>query len=163
MQVTLWSGKDQFVSTPGFVREETAALRVLTGFLGGATAFPLHILRDTFAARGTAARPAHILVVSDDGVSTMFDTDDEQGRAGWIVSNEALTRARGGGTLVLNLYADWANGAKSWPSMGWIKRARDEAGWGVYRVAEWDDLVAFAREFSRQRYGEENPVRAARH
>ncbi len=152
VQVTLWSGKNQFASTPGFTRDENAALGVLTGYIGGGTAFPLHKLRDTFAARGTGERPAHILVVSDDGASTMFDENDEKGRAGWDVSNEALARARGGGTLVLNLSEKWEEQARV-ASYGWLLRARDEAGWALYRVSAWEDLVVFAREFSRKRYG----------
>lgn len=157
VQVTLWSGKNQFTSTPGFVREADAALRVLTGHFGGGTAFPLHRLRETYATRDARARPAHILVVSDDGASTMFDTDDEQGRSGWLVSNEALGRARGGGTLVLNLSEGWEAQAGQSAALGWLRRARDEVPWSVYRVAAWDDLVEFARQFSRQRYGDGRP------
>lgn len=153
VQVTLWSGKNQFQSTPGFVREEGAALRVLTGFIGGATAFPIHILRDTFAKRTERDRPAHVLVISDDGASTMFDTDDEQAHPGWTVCNHALTRARGGGTLVLNLAANWEKNTAKNPALGWLLRAQDEAGWKVFRVAAWDDLVEFARRFSRRHYG----------
>ncbi len=162
VQVTLWSGKNQFTSTPGFVRETDAALRVLTGHFGGATAFPLHVLRDTHAARKGDARPAHILVVSDDGAATMFDTDDERGRSGWLVANEALDRARGGGTLVLNLPGNWEAQAGRSVALRWLRRARDEAQWSVYRVAAWDDLVEFARQFSRQRYGEGRRPRAVR-
>src|SRR6185369_16027227 len=106
VQATLWSGKREFETTPGFVRDERALLRVLTGFFGGATAFPIHVLRDTFEARRANARPAHILVISDDGVSTMFERD-ERGASGWDIVGSALARARGGGTLVLNLPENW--------------------------------------------------------
>jgi hypothetical protein len=155
VQATLWSGKQQFQKTPGFVRDETALLRVLTGFFGGATAFPIHVLRDTFEARRPDARPAHILVISDDGVSTMFDRD-ERGDSGWDVTRRALERARGGGTLVLNLPEDWNNDR---PAVKYyaapcraIRRARDDLGFAVHRVASWETLVAFAREFSRRHY-----------
>src|SRR5439155_3455887 len=73
VQATLWSGKNQFTSTDGFVRDHESVLRVLTGYFGGATAFPIHTLRETYARRKPSARAAHILVISDDGVSTMFD------------------------------------------------------------------------------------------
>jgi len=122
----------------------------LTGYFGGATAFPIHTLRDTFEPRGPAARPAHILVVSDDGVSTMFDPD-ERGRSGWEIAALALERARGGGTLVLQLVQAWEQSSN--PAYHAIRRARDEQGWHVHRVGSWDDLVEFAREFSRLRYG----------
>jgi hypothetical protein len=150
VQATLWSGAEQFKSTDGFVRDEEALLRILTGHFGGATAFPIHTLRETFRRRPPTARPAHILVVSDDGVSTMFDTD-EQGNSGWKIAAESLARARGGGTLVLQLMEGWeTQRAEPYAS---IQRASTE-GWDVHRVASWNDLVEFARRFSRQRYGE---------
>lgn len=149
VQATLWSGKRQFTTTPGFVRDEHGILGVLTGYFGGGTAFPIHILRDTFAKRKSSDRPAHILVISDDGVTTMFD-QDERGNSGWDVSAAALAKAQGGGTLVLNLPEHWEQW-KNQVSEG-ILRARDVQGWNVHRVATWEDLVAFAREFSRLRY-----------
>jgi hypothetical protein len=145
VQATLWSGKSQVTSTPGFVRDEDAILRVLTGFYGGATAFPIPTLRDTYASRRGDARPAHILVISDDGVSTMFD-GDERGAS-------ALRRAGGGGTFVLNLPEKWEDWANRPGAFRTILRAREEQGWQVYRVASWENLVEFARQFSRLRYG----------
>jgi hypothetical protein len=44
VQATLWSGPRQFKSTDGFVRNEAEILRILTGYLGGSTAFPIHVL-----------------------------------------------------------------------------------------------------------------------
>jgi hypothetical protein len=151
VQATLWSGAHQYTSTPGFVRDEHALLAVLTGYFGGGTAFPIHRLRETFAARTAADRPAHILVISDDGVSTMFDRD-ERGTDGWQIAGQALARARGGGTMVLNLPASWESVAS--PAYQQISKARDEQGWNVFRVSSWEDLVAFARAFSQARYGE---------
>ena len=106
VQATLWSGAHQVMTTGAFGRDEGAILRVLTGYLGGGTAFPIHVLRDTYAARPAGSRPAHVLVVSDDGVTTMFATD-ERGQSGWDVAATALRRAGGGGTLVLNLPESW--------------------------------------------------------
>ncbi|MBF6907349.1 VWA domain-containing protein, partial [Acinetobacter baumannii] len=50
VQVTLWSGKSQVLETKGFVRDSDAVLGVLTGFFGGGTCFPIHRLRETYAA-----------------------------------------------------------------------------------------------------------------
>jgi hypothetical protein len=161
VQATLWSGKHELRSSGGFVRDETAILRVLTGYFGGGTAFPIHRLRDTFASRRPDARPTHVLVISDDGVSTMFDRD-ERGNSGWDVAREALARAGGGGTMVLQLPDGWEEESGSpWAeAFAVIRRARDELGWHVHRVASWEELVAFARDFSRRRYGpEERPAR----
>ena len=158
VQATLWSGKNQFHSTRGFVRDEPQLLGVLTGYFGGATAFPIHVLRDTFDKRGPTARPAHILVISDDGVSTAFD-QDERGNSGWDVTRRALAQARGGGTFVLNLPARWQSAGSDPnardPALAAILRARDELGIDVQRVADWDELVAFARAFARKRYAAE--------
>jgi hypothetical protein len=152
VQATLWSGKEQFTSTPGFVRDERAILGVLTGYFGGATAFPLHVLRETYRKRTPLDRVAHILVISDDGVSTMFDKD-EWGRDGWMIAATALANARGGGTMVLNLPAAW-DSAKAGSATPYeqIRRGRDEQGWHVSRVSSWEDLLTFARDFSRLRY-----------
>src|SRR5262249_39657748 len=43
VQATLWSGARQFTTTGGFVRDAEVVLRVVTGFLGGGTAFPIHV------------------------------------------------------------------------------------------------------------------------
>lgn len=153
VQATLWSGKNQVTLTAGFTRDEDAILRVLTGFYGGATQFPIHVLRDTYAKRPADSRPAHILIISDDGVSTMYDAD-ERGNSGWDVAARALATARGGGSMVLNMDAQWER------QPGWqngnskIARARDELGWLVACVSSWDGLVEFARAFSRRNYGE---------
>lgn len=154
VQATLWSGTDQFTGTDGFVRDEHAILAVLTGYFGGGTAFPLHRLRDTYARRTRLDRPAHILIISDEGVSTIYD-NDERGTGGWSVAQEALARARGGGTMVLNLPEHWDTftGAGGLDAYVRIRRARDQQGWNVSRVSSWDDLIAFARAFSTLRYG----------
>ena len=154
VKVTLWSGKRQVTTTTGFVRNTQAVLEVLTGFYGGGTQFPISELRDTYRQRPADAPLAHILIISDDGVSTMFD-QDEQGNDGWQIARDALKGAGGGGTLLLNLPPDWqTNTGYLASAFASIRRARDEH-WNVFRVATWEELVAFAREFGRQTYGSE--------
>jgi hypothetical protein len=157
VQATLWSGKQQVLGTPGFVRDAEAILGVLTGFFGGGTCFPIHRLRDTYVARAAHAaptRPAHILMISDDGITTMFERD-EQGNSGWQVAASALRTAAGGGTMALNVRPDWASCPRLPPGGPWndLVRARDEQGWDIHAVADMAQLVAFARAFSRRRYG----------
>ncbi|MEO6875918.1 MAG: VWA domain-containing protein [Opitutaceae bacterium] len=155
VQATLWSGARQFQSTPGFVRDEEAIIGVLTGYLGGGTAFPIHVLRDTYVERPSNARAVHIVVISDDGVTTMFDAD-ECGNSGWDVTAYALDKARGGGTLLLNLPGSIAQANRgNDPDVAKLKRAEKELGLNVQLVASWEDLVRFAREFSRQKFGAE--------
>jgi hypothetical protein len=146
VQATLWSGAGQFETTGGFVRDPVRVLRILTGYLGGATAFPLHILRDTFSARKPTSRAVHLLVVSDDGVTTILDKD-ERGRPGREISIQALGQARGGGTMVLNLVQDWTKD----PGLVQLH----EQGWSIFVVKTLEDLVPFARQFSRSQYDRE--------
>jgi len=152
VQVTLWSGKLQEMHTDGFVRSEDAILRVLTGFFGGATAFPIHRLRQTYSQRTQHDRTVHILHLSDDGITTMFDSD-ELGNSGWDVAAQALRAARGGGTMALNLHSPLPQGMVA-TQQGWtadLVRAR-ENGWGIHVVRDMAELLAFAREFSRRHY-----------
>lgn len=146
VQVTLWSGAGQFETTRGFVNDAHRILQILTGYIGGATAFPIHVLRDTFAARQPGDRPVHILIISDEGVTTLFE-QDERGNSGWDIARMALAHARGGGTMVLNLVGDWQQQPV-------LKRAHDEQGWHISVVRTWEELVAFARAFSRMKYAD---------
>jgi hypothetical protein len=146
VKATLWSGAKDYQTTNEFIRDETEILKILTGYIGGATAFPVHLLRDTFKDRKPSNRPVHILVISDDGVDTMFNPD-EQGTSGWNIAQIALERGRGGGTMVLNLWQEW----KETPV---LVRA-NEQGWRIHRVQTWDELVEFARAFSKEKYTNE--------
>ncbi len=160
VQVTLWASRQQVMSTRGFVRSADDCLRILTGYYGGGTQFPLPTLRETHAARVKLRRPTHILVVSDDGASTMFDTPDEKGTPGIEVCAKALAQAGGGGTLALNIPASWDRPKQPNSyyvnAYGWIARARKEQGWLVSAVANMPDLLAFAREFTRRYYDPSN-------
>jgi hypothetical protein len=143
VQATLWSDAGRFDTSHGFIRDERRLLALCTGYVPGGTAFPLHILRDTYSARKPDEPPAHVVVISDDGADTMLQKD-ERGTPGLEVCREALRRARGGGTLVLNL----PSGAESWPR----GRPLVELGFRLHAVSVWDQLVAFARAFVRETY-----------
>lgn len=162
VQVTLWSGKQQHMRTAGFTRDEDSILRVLTGFYGGGTAFPIHRLRETYSK--PMARPTHILMISDDGITTMFD-QDEKGNNGWDVSARALAVGKAGGTMALNLAANWdsESGHHSYYSniFAHLKRARSEQGWDIHAIERFEDLVAFARAFSQRHYAEAPKSREA--
>jgi hypothetical protein len=148
VQVTLWSGTSQYQTTNGFIRDEEGALKILTGYFGGSTAFPIHMLRKTYCENKND-RSVHLMVVSDDGVTTMFDRD-EKGNSGWKITRQAMQKAGGGGTLVLNIRADWEKHATG--EYAKILRARDTLGWDVYPIARWDDLTEFARAFAKRHY-----------
>lgn len=145
VQATLWSGPGVFDTTGGFLRDERAVLGMVTGFVSGATAFPLHLLRDTYAARKPHQGRAHVVVISDSGVDTML-SKDERGRPGREVVAEAMAVAGGGGTLVLNLHA---------PPEGYgFYRALSGLGFRIFAVRDWSELVAFSRAFVRDQWGQ---------
>ena len=141
VQATLWSGTDQFMMTDGFVRSEKEIMEILTGFYGGSTAFPIHVLRDTYAARKPGSRKVHILVISDDGVTTMFD-NDEKGNSGRDIAVKALAECGAGGTFALNIY-----------EMDDRLREAQGMGWDIYPVTDWAGLMKFSREFVKKHYG----------
>jgi hypothetical protein len=147
VQVTLWSGKQQVQQTSGFVRVPQQILAVLTDFFGGGTAFPIHCLRETYANPTGRERPTHILMISDDGIDTLFD-QDELGNSGWDIAARALQRAGGGGTLALNL-PDGLSRYRS-DSIRTIDKAVATQGWSLHRISSWEQLLAFAVDFSRR-------------
>lgn len=143
VQATLWSDADQFQTTKGFITDEKIILSVITGYIGGCTAFPIHVLRDTYEGRAPKSRRVHILHISDDGVTTMFDSD-EKGNSGKDISAMALKRAGGGGSMALNLYADWHGNAQ-------LAFAAAQ-GWEIFPVTDWSELIAFSRAFARRHF-----------
>lgn len=154
VQVTLWSGAHQCLTTEGFIRNETTALQVLTGFFGGGTSFPLKQLRTTYAQ--PRKTPTQVVMLSDDGISSMFQ-DDETGTPGEQISARTLQHCQGAGHWVLDLPYDLDDPRLQQPS--WLKSAMEriqlgqQQGWQVYRVNGLEPMLQFAREFSRQYYG----------
>ncbi len=144
VQATLWSGARQFKTTRGFTDDEKSILAVITDFIGGCTAFPLHILRDTYQDRPPSARRVHILHISDEGIDTIYAKDERGGR-GADIAAMALERAGGGGSMVLNLWQ------KDWRQNKHLAFA-EQQGWMIYPVKTWEDLLAFARDFVRRQY-----------
>jgi hypothetical protein len=116
-------------------------MAILTGFFGGATAFPIHVMRETYIKRKPGSRKVHILVISDDGVTTMFDKD-EKGNNGRDIAIAALRECGGGGTFALNIY-----------NMNDELRMAEKMGWDIYPVTDWEGLMKFSREFVKKHYG----------
>lgn len=145
VQATLWSGTRQFKTTGGFISKEDDILAILCGYFGDGTAFPIHLLRDTYSNRSQRERKAHILIISDDGVDTLY-AKDEKGSDGYKVAEMALAKARSGGTMVLNLYQPWQKNPE-------LSRAAAQ-GWDIYPITKWDELVDFSRAFVKKHYSE---------
>ncbi len=137
-----WHGKGRFTETDGFSGSERAILGVLTGYLGTGASFGLPRLAKTFALAPKRARPAHILVVSD---SDLFGEIDGT-KDGWDILRRAVENAGAGGSAVLRL-------AQVGHYAGHLQKLRD-AGVTPYLVASEEELVAFARAFSRRTFGQ---------
>jgi hypothetical protein len=153
VMVALSGEPGRTVTTDGFLRDERAVLRVLTSYLGTGMGFGIHRLAETFRDRPRDARAVHILVVSDSDVFHLLDQTTPLG-LGWDIAAEALERARGGGTYVLEL-------PHTAPGTAWgdrcaaiLERMRAQ-GWAVEIVTSQEDLVPFARRFSERSYGAE--------
>jgi len=144
VQATLWSGARQFKTTNGFTADEKSIMAVITEHIGGCTAFPLHILRDTYQDRPPAARRVHILHISDEGIDTIYANDEKNGR-GPDIAAMALEKAGGGGSMVLNLWQ------RDWRKNKGLAFAEGQ-GWRIYPVKTWEELLAFARDFVQRQY-----------
>jgi hypothetical protein len=130
-----------FTQTEGFVRDERALLGVLTDYLGTGYAFGIGRLKASFLEGAPPERPTHLLVVSDPDFFLMLKRHE----GGWDIARDAAARAGGGATAVLQLQA--SHYAEP------IARLA-ASGWTVHTVTSQEDLVAFARAFARQRYGD---------
>ena len=140
VKVTLSGEPGEHSSTDGFIRREKDIMKVLTGYLGTGYAFGILRLRDTFLKGDPPKRPTHILIVTDSDIFHML----KEVKNGWEIARQALIKAGGGGTYVLNMQPyDYFSEQ--------IQRMKDD-GWNVHFVSDWSELVAFARAFSKENY-----------
>jgi hypothetical protein len=156
VKVVLSGEPGRTLSTPGFERDAAIVLKTLTSYLGTGYSFGIHRLAETFQAEAKASsrlkqRPVHILIVSDNDMFSMLDSASS-GASGWRVAEQSLKRAGGGGTFVLELPEHVRN--STWPQStgGYLDRI-GQIGWNVAIVSSMEELVEFARQFARGRFG----------
>jgi hypothetical protein len=151
VKVVLSGEPGRTVSTDGFLRQSSTILTTLTDYLGTGYAFGIHRLRETFDQLPRGARPIHILIVSDNDMFKMLDDRESRGATGWDIAERAIEQAGGGATFVLEL-PDYVLGA-SWgkETHGYLEKIR-AIGWNVNIVSSMDQLVQFARDFSKRNY-----------
>ena len=150
VKVVLSGEPGQTISTDGFVRDQTTILQTLTNYLGTGYSFGIHRLAETFTSDQPSRRPVHVLIISDNDMFSMLD-ETGSGRVGWEVARESLRRCGGGGTFVLQLPG--IARSESWPqaTRQYVQRIAND-GWNVSLVNSMEELVAFAREFSRRNF-----------
>ncbi len=149
--VALSGEPGQTVTTDGFIMDESTILRTLTGYLGTGTTFGVHRFRDTFGGLPAAARPIHILIITDNDIFSMLDRVD-RGQSGWQIAEQALVQSRGGGTYVLQLPERLLNTSFGTEAHGHCQRMERD-GWHVALVNSMEQLLDFARRFSQMKYG----------
>jgi len=150
VKVVLSGEPGQSISTDGFVRTPAIVLRTLVSYLGTGYSFGIHRLAETYPTPDAAKRPSHILIVSDNDMFSMLDSESSK-RKGWDVAAEAVKECKGGATYVLQLPGYVMNGTWPQPVQQNIDRMKND-GWNVGLVNDWEELVAFAREFSRRNF-----------
>jgi hypothetical protein len=151
VQVVLSGEPGRSLSTNGFVRTEKEVLAVLTDYLGTGYAFGIGRLQEAFSEpRKRSERRVHILLITDHDIFSMLSNVHEHAilggpkQNGWTIAGQSLTNAGGGGTCVLHM-----NGGTDKPQEVTQLEAQ---GWNVHRLSDWEELVRFAREFSRQKF-----------
>ncbi|BDA79960.1 hypothetical protein LPTSP3_g28900 [Leptospira kobayashii] len=141
VRTTLWSGENEYKSTETFTRNEKDIMEILTGFIGGGTCFPLNLLKNEYSNRPPSARKSHILVISDEGIDTMYDQPYSENPRSLVKS--MLEKAGGGGSMVLNLYN---------PNLHGTIKTMQEDGWQIYPISNWEQLIEFSKTFVKKTY-----------
>lgn len=79
VRVTSFSGAGQVAGGEHFVDDADAALRDLLHYFGGGTSFPLDLYGDRYVGlpAATATTERHVVVLSDDGLASMFGERNE--------------------------------------------------------------------------------------
>lgn len=137
VKVVLSGEPGEFTGTREFTRSEADILKALTDYLGTGYAFGIQRLDDTFGPNAVDVGPTHILIITDGDIFSMLDETLD----GWEIARLALAKA-GSGTFVLHQV-----NLRSRP----VERLRSDR-WDVHGLDDWESLIEFARNFSRQNY-----------
>ena len=80
MRVTSWSGPGQVASDSAYTRDQVETMRQLTTFFSGGTTFPLDLLASRYLSNRRTKRDGarHLVVLSDDGLTSMFGDRQEK-------------------------------------------------------------------------------------
>jgi len=139
VMVCLSGEPGSYSETPGFLRDEKAVLSKLTSYLGTGYAFGLNRLRETFmGADAKESYNAHVLIISDyDMFAMVRDLED-----GWDIAAR-IPKVCQGATMVLQIDPN------ALQHYGDPITQFEALGWGMHFVRSYDELVEFARAFSR--------------
>ncbi|RUT72484.1 hypothetical protein D0817_02440 [Flavobacterium cupreum] len=130
-----------YLETDGFITDETDLLTTLTSYLGTGYAYGIERLRKPFEEKPT--KKSHIVIVTDNDIFSMLDSDTQTEQTHWELAELALKNAGGHGTMVLHSQPDY--------NKDLVIRLKS-IGWNVYYVTNEAELLKFAFEFSQQNY-----------
>lgn len=153
VKVVLSGEPGKSISTDGFERDQEEILKTLVNYLGTGYSFGIHRLAETFGVVGRKSEvvaPTHILVLSDYDMFTMLE-ERISGKLGWDFAREAASVCGGGATYVLQLPGFDSRNNHYAPMVDRMKKD----GWGVHLVNSLEELIDFAKQFSRRHYQKE--------
>jgi hypothetical protein len=130
-----------YLETKGFITDETDLLTTLTSYLGTGYAYGIERLRKPFGEKLT--KKSHIIIVTDNDIFSMLDSDTHTEQTYWELAEIALKNAGGHGTIVLHSNPDYQKDS--------VVRLQ-KMGWNIYYVTNEAELLIFASEFSQQNY-----------
>jgi hypothetical protein len=130
-----------YLETDGFITDETDLLTTLTSYLGTGYAYGIERLRKPFEKEPT--KKSHIVIVTDNDIFNMLDSDTQTKQTHWELAELALKNAGGHGTMVLHSHPGY--------NKDFVIRL-EKMGWKVYYVTNETELLKFASEFSQQNY-----------
>ena len=137
------------IQTEGFRRDRDSVLKLLTDYLGMGYSYGIFRLQDMVEQFATPRRPVHILILTDTDIfSSLADsgrTLKEGDQSGWQIAERALTEAGGGGTMLLHTPGGFTGYVSHFGKE--IERLKEQ-GWRIAYVAQWEDILAFARSFA---------------
>ncbi|MBF0635344.1 MAG: VWA domain-containing protein [Nitrospinae bacterium] len=140
VKATLSGEPGKYTSTDGFVKSEREIMKLLTSYLGTGYSFGVLRLKDTFIDGAKPKRPVHILIVTDNDIFYMLN----ETKNGWEIMTEALAKAGGGGTCLLNVPSPYGTDKQ-------IEQLQN-IGWNVSLVSNEEEMVRFARQFAKLKY-----------
>ncbi|MEX2682308.1 MAG: hypothetical protein Q6373_011975 [Candidatus Sigynarchaeota archaeon] len=151
VQVTSYSGPNQAMATRGFSRSKDEILQTILHYFGDGTQFPCQIL-ERYDERPLDAPPVHILVVSDDDISSMIEPYTAKNKAGVIEKKSgrdtlarAIEKGKAKGSLLLRLPYMQEKTKKAIAVL-------ESFGFEYHNISDWKEIIEFAKQFSRKHF-----------
>ena len=150
VQATAWSGPDQAVSTSGFSKNKEEILKTILFYHGDGTQFPCQVL-ERYEKRPKNAPPVHIIVTSDDDISSMISDYEVKTKAGvekrngYETMKKAVQHGKAKGSLLLCIPFMNDNTKNT------IKDLQ-KIGFEYFNVADWQQIIAWAKAFSKKHF-----------